>query len=249
MNAQWSKLWTRRPRLSRGGKLAVNLILTALLLVYAWGLADYPLPTAELEFRRLERASLEGPSDLQGIFSRGSGLGVAGDWVLVWQGDRLARWPRAEAGAVLVPQPCYTGPSGEARVAAADVPEGTASARLTLHVRCWYARSQDGESTATQHQAAEHPLGGWRGGPPQRWEETYTVPGERAKEGAFLFRIPQKHQGEELDALERSLLIDVGEWSSYRKPEAYRAADLAMEAVFYDAAGNETGRAALSTPD
>lgn len=50
------RLWNRAPRLSRGWQITLNLVLCALLCVWMWALADYPLPTVELEFRRLERS-------------------------------------------------------------------------------------------------------------------------------------------------------------------------------------------------
>lgn len=59
------KTWTDRlPRLSRGKKLVLNLVVTALAGGWLWGLAGYPLPTAELEFRRLERQCLVPRSEL-----------------------------------------------------------------------------------------------------------------------------------------------------------------------------------------
>lgn len=66
------KTWAEgKLHLSRGKKLALNLVIIALAGVWLWGLAGYPLPTAELEFRRLERASLEERSELV-FLSRGS---------------------------------------------------------------------------------------------------------------------------------------------------------------------------------
>ena len=50
--------------LSRGKKLVFNLVIIALAGAWLWGLAGWALPTAELEFRRLERASLEERSEL-----------------------------------------------------------------------------------------------------------------------------------------------------------------------------------------
>lgn len=52
------KLWARRPRLSRGWQIARNLTAAALLLAVTWGVTGYPLPTAEMEFRQLERMHL-----------------------------------------------------------------------------------------------------------------------------------------------------------------------------------------------
>ena len=54
----------RHWKLSRGQQTVRNLLLAALLLTLRWGLAGYPLPTAELEFRRLERTHLLPPGEI-----------------------------------------------------------------------------------------------------------------------------------------------------------------------------------------
>ena len=93
--------------LSRGKKLVLNLVIVALAGLWLWGLADYPLPTAELEFRRLERASLEERSELvlaldrerdvqardgtQFGFTRPMMVGVTEDRVLVGYSNRIDR--------------------------------------------------------------------------------------------------------------------------------------------------------------
>lgn len=93
--------------LSRGKKLVLNLVIVALAGLWLWGLADYPLPTAELEFRRLERASLEerselvlsldGDMDVQArngtefSFTRPMVVGVTEDRVLVGYSNRIDR--------------------------------------------------------------------------------------------------------------------------------------------------------------
>jgi len=64
MKEKLTGLWNRRPRPRRGRRLAGNLGLCALLLAWFWGMAGYPLPTAELEFRRLERTHLMPRSEL-----------------------------------------------------------------------------------------------------------------------------------------------------------------------------------------
>ena len=93
--------------LSRGKKLVLNLVIVALAGLWLWGLADYPLPTAELEFRRLERASLEerselvlsldGDMDVQArngtefSFTRPMMVGATEDRVLVGYSNRIDR--------------------------------------------------------------------------------------------------------------------------------------------------------------
>ena len=77
LKARWGKsalkAWAEgRLPLGRGKKLAVNLAVIALAGLWLWGLAGYPLPAVELQFRRLERACLEERSEL--VFrSRGVG--------------------------------------------------------------------------------------------------------------------------------------------------------------------------------
>ena len=63
LRARWEqsalKAWAEgKLRLSRGKKLAVNLAVILVVCLWLWGLAGYPLPTAEMEFRRLERQAL-----------------------------------------------------------------------------------------------------------------------------------------------------------------------------------------------
>ena len=58
MKKKLKGLWSRRPRLGRRGKTVRNLLLTLALSVLVWGQCGYPLPTAEMEFRRLERQNL-----------------------------------------------------------------------------------------------------------------------------------------------------------------------------------------------
>jgi len=64
MREMWKALRARRPRLGRGGRTARNLLLALALAALVWGQYGCPLPTAELEFRRLERARLMPRSEL-----------------------------------------------------------------------------------------------------------------------------------------------------------------------------------------
>lgn len=58
MTGQWKQRWKQRLIPGTKGKTFFFLALTALVLLYMWSRAGYPLPTAELEFRRLERQNL-----------------------------------------------------------------------------------------------------------------------------------------------------------------------------------------------
>ena len=64
MKKKWKGLWARRPRLSRGQKTVRNFLLCIPILIGFWGLFGYPLPTAEMEFRRMERTRLLPRSEL-----------------------------------------------------------------------------------------------------------------------------------------------------------------------------------------
>lgn len=63
LRAKWEKSglksWTAgKIHLSRGKKLALNLVIIVLAGGWLWWLAGCPLPTVEMEFRRLERQYL-----------------------------------------------------------------------------------------------------------------------------------------------------------------------------------------------
>jgi len=82
MKKKLKVLWTRRPRLGRGGKTVRNLLLALVLALLVWGQYGYPLPTAEMEFRRLERANLLPESEI--IFNS------VKDSPLQWRGSILS---------------------------------------------------------------------------------------------------------------------------------------------------------------
>ena len=102
MKKWWKKLERALDRVSRGKKLAVNLALCAFLLVLIWSRFGYPLPTAELEFRRLERTHLLPRSEI--VFSNGArsedGLRVSKSVgsVFALDGTELHLWGRWVAG-------------------------------------------------------------------------------------------------------------------------------------------------------
>lgn len=58
------KAWWMRHRPSRRGRIGINLLLAAVLALVLWAEAGYPLPTAELEFRRLEQQNLVGETEI-----------------------------------------------------------------------------------------------------------------------------------------------------------------------------------------
>ena len=52
------------PPLGRKGKILRNLLLTAVFAACIWGLYGYPLPTIDMEFRRMERRHLLEPTQI-----------------------------------------------------------------------------------------------------------------------------------------------------------------------------------------
>lgn len=82
LRARWEKSrlksWTAgKVHLSRGKKLALNLAIMILAGGWLWGLAGCPLPTVEMEFRRLERQYLLSRSEVayRSRFWSASGVG------------------------------------------------------------------------------------------------------------------------------------------------------------------------------
>ncbi len=111
MKKKLKGLWSRRPRLGRGGKTARNLLLTLALAALVWGQFGYPLPTAELEFRRLERQNLLPRSEIVFTAPRGTNnlepkngpaFTLYGRWVVGTQGKRAVagylqgKWSRID---------------------------------------------------------------------------------------------------------------------------------------------------------
>lgn len=120
----------KRWRLSRGQRTLRNLVLGVLLMALIWGLAGYPLPTAELEFRRLERTHLMPRSEI--VFSNrarsrdgwqvsrqdrsvfaldGTELYLRGRWMVGVQGDRAAVACLSGTGRYIRSFPLNSGPS------------------------------------------------------------------------------------------------------------------------------------------
>ena len=76
MKKAWQILWARRPRLGRRGRTVRNLVLSIVLATMVRGQYSCPLPTVEMEFRRLERQYLLPRSEVayqSGFWSSGGG--------------------------------------------------------------------------------------------------------------------------------------------------------------------------------
>ncbi|MCI9655269.1 MAG: hypothetical protein HFF45_04500 [Lawsonibacter sp.] len=251
----------KRWKLSRGKRTIINLVLSALLLVLTWGLMGCPLPTAEMEFRRMERTHLLPRSEIQGIFLDGcrnrtwQTVGVQEDRVVLLESRNLSEggsimsiWPGRTEGATLVPIP-WNGSEFEKErdIVAVDVPEGTASARLELNMACWY-QGELWEYTAIALRPEDFDQ---LKGVPKRWDKTYIVEGELLKDGGVLFRVVSDDEGmdvtQNIAGVERRVLDQAARWETYFQGE-HRPVECHVEAVFFDGAGAELGRAALATP-
>ena len=168
-------------------RAARNLALALLPLAALWYLKGYPLPTQEMEFRRLERQRLAGRSEI--IFrceSQGEAmlghpdmlLGVTDTAVHTSSNSHTLRvWPRDAGGPTLVtlPSELELQPVFTVGLAVVDAPEGTAAARLTITLSV------------------------------NDWEEDYTAEG--ARQGAvWLFPLPARHTEDNLGSLESHAL-------------------------------------------
>ena len=70
MRERWNR-W--RSGLSHQTKMLGNLALALVLVFWVWACKGYPLPTAEMDFRRLERQNLLKPSEI--VLNMPDGLG------------------------------------------------------------------------------------------------------------------------------------------------------------------------------
>ena len=95
-----------RIRLSRGQKILLNLALCVFLLTCLWGIAGYPVVTAGMEVRRLERTRLLPPSEI--VFTAGG----EGD-IILNDGARLCYPVRALDGTELYLQGRWFAGTGE----------------------------------------------------------------------------------------------------------------------------------------
>ena len=148
MRDKWKALWARRPRLSRKGKLARNLLFLTLSAVLILGLLDWPRLTLYGSFQKLEAAYLLTPSELVYRVNRGSGTAAfltrGESWYALGAvhtmdggASPLTRHlsilthvlPADRLQVALVP---IQGREGETAAVAVGLPEGAAAARLEL---------------------------------------------------------------------------------------------------------------------
>lgn len=248
LKSWWKRLNQAEQRLSRKKRTVLNLTVSGVLLLTAWAILGYPLPTAELEFRRLERESLCPPSEIQGVFQGSYGhrtvYGVQGEQV-VWGFQELEFWPREKSGPTLFPVSEYDLSPNELLFAAADVPEGTASARLDMTIRCWLASDPGGWTSLSAFEEG-YPRNdslNWR-----PWTRSYQAEGERLAEGGVLFRVPRRDAGGTV-SIEQTLFSMLTRPEDYGyRPDEQRGLRCCIEAVFLDQEGGELARAVLGTP-
>lgn len=240
----------RLPKLSRGWRIVRNLAVALVCLYALWARAGYPLPTLELEFRRLERENLLGRSEIQGILKENNinriVFGTQGDQVLVSRYNirTLEYWPKEKSGATLFLASEFNPYPDKLLFAAADVPEGTVSARLDMAVDCWLAVNSEGGRR----------ISALEGGYPRddslnwnRWERDYRAEGELLKEGGVLFRV-SRGDADGIVSIERDLFSMLTQQQTYlHQSDERRGVNCHMEAVFYGEDGGELGRAALAT--
>lgn len=184
------------PKLSYKQKTLRNIVMMLLLLVFVWMNEDCPLPTAEMEFHRLERVQLLDKGGTLHQFTVAGEkriISVSSELVNVGlEGSRgLSCYPVKSEG-MLIPIQNAGGGKGEHAVLAVGVSEEAVSACLELELAAgcyeWVTRNNDGKKERVIF------LGMYDEKDAQKyvyrhfsWD--YQVEGERLGEGVFLFRI------------------------------------------------------------
>ena len=243
----------KRPiRLSRGQKIVRNLLLAVLAGFLVWVNTGAPLPP-ELAFWRVQRENFLTPyAQFLGVCEADDfrwGVGLTDRWLVFGELDshQLALWPLEGDGPMVIPAPDrYSRGIEELGFVAVNAPEGTATARLTATVSCWYTHTGTFSHSTTTYWATQDQ--DWEGLTPAYWERTYTAQGEPLADGFFVFRLPPISDE---DPVEKYVRGDLADWAIYR--DAYyvqnpdgRGAACALTAVFFDDQGRELGRAELT---
>lgn len=236
----------KRGRLNRQGRIFRNFLLAGVLGALIWACAGWPVP-ARWELRRLEREILLSPhSQFQGSIQDSEGeevlVGLTPRWLVMGGSGSLYLWPREGDGPVLAPVPGVFGLLGGTRVVAADTPQGTASAQLTLEVSHWYASFGGRSSYSSQR---EDILASWPDSSPEYRSETVTLEGEPMEEGAFQFVLGE----EEMRGTGDYIWRHVEEWGLYQGYYQISPINCRMTAVFYDESGQELDRAELQNAE
>lgn len=227
-----------------------------MVLSWFWGMAGYPLPTAELEFRRLERTNLMEPGENLRMFTFN-----ANQYVTALTSEKLHIWREGavqidayslKEGSILIPLENYFKYPERIGILAAGAPEEAATARLTLHTSAWVR--WDGENphlelpgeVLSPEQAAEVGY--------EHMEWDYEAAGAPQGPERFLFQVESVDGTDaanipEMPAIpERQVLDWVVREFNYTCARLDRKAEVEFlaEAVFYDQEGREVARARLS---
>ena len=238
----------KRGKLGRRGRIFRNFLLAGVLGALIWACAGWPVP-ARWELRRLEREILLSPhSQFQGSIQDSEGeevlVGLTPRWLVMGGSGSLYLWPREGDGPVLAPVPGVFGLLGGTRVVAADTPQGTASARLTLEVSHWYASFGGSSSYSSQREDILRSWP-WPDSSPEYRSETVTLEGEPMEEGAFQFVLGE----EEMRGTGDYIWRHVEEWGLYQGYYQISPINCRMTAVFYDESGQELDRAELQNAE
>jgi len=249
------------PRLSRGQKIVKNLAIILLGGFVLWGWLGYPMPTAELAFRNLERRMLmDDGGTLYQVEAAGEDyfVSVSDTWVNVAKkrGSALDGSRVAEGGS-LVPIDNSRRDLGEYAVLAVGLPETAETGELTLDLSAWsyewYQRDISGEDThlieiAGYFEEEAHEVT-YRH---HTWD--YRVEGEKLGPGVFLFLLRPQGETENkytgpVDALaERAAMnyITNDFVLGNGRPDREGLTELVFRGTFYNKEGNEVGQLRLA---
>lgn len=236
----------KRGKLGRRGRIFRNFLLAGVLGALIWACAGWPVP-ARWELRRLEREAFLSPhSQFQGSIQDSEGeevlVGLTPRWLVMGGSGSLYLWPREGDGPVLAPVPGVFGLLGGTRVVAADTPQGTASAQLTLEVSYWYASFGGSSSYSSQR---EDILRSWPESSTEYRTRTVTLEGEALEEGAFQFVLGE----EKMQGTGDFIWSYVADWGLYHGYHWIPPINCRMTAVFYDESGRELDRAELQNAE
>lgn len=236
----------KRGKLGRRGRIFRNFLLAGVLGALIWACAGWPVP-ARWELRRLEREILLSPhSQFQGSIQDSEGeevlVGLTPRWLVMGGSGSLYLWPREGDGPVLAPVPGVFGLLGGTRVVAADTPQGTASAQLTLEISYWYASFGGSSSYSSQR---EDILRSWPESSTEYRARTVTLEGEALEEGAFQFVLGE----EKMQGTGDFIWSYVADWGLYHGYHWIPPINCRMTAVFYDESGQELDRVELQNAE
>ena len=204
--------------LSRPMKVLRNILIAAVIAVPVWGEFGFPLPTAEMEFRRLERMSLldnNGTLHQFAVAGEKRIISVSSELVNVGlEGSRgLFCYPVKPEG-MLIPVQNVGGGKGEHAVLAVGVAKNAVSARLELELAAgcyeWVTSNNDGKKERVIF------LGTYHEKDAQKYVYrhflwNYKIKGEQLDNGLFLFRV---YPNGEIENSITGEVMDLAEWKA-----------------------------------